>query len=547
MRTTPAAVGGPAEAPPRRRWPRWRLLASPLTRRILAVNLLAPVVLVGGLFYLDRYKQGLIRSELDGLATQAQMVAAAVGEGALVEADGEGLEFNSETSRQMVRRLAEPAKLRVRLFGSSGELVADSRFRFGTAGLVHVEMLPPPHDPRWFDVMRRSWEQMVHWMRFDRALPLYHDLPRARANDFAEVVTALDGRSGAQVRTRNGGGLVLSVAVPVQRYKQVRGAVLITADGTGIVRALFQVRLAILQAFAFSLCLTVGLSLYLAGTIARPVRRLALAAERVRHGQGRAALIPDLSRRGDEIGELSLALKEMTEALWRRMDAIEAFAADVAHEIKNPLTSLRSAVETAARIEDPTQRRRLMAIIQDDVGRLDRLISDISDASRIDAEMSRAEAGPVAMAGILDTLIEVYRVTRGESGPVFTLDRPADDPLTVWGIESRLVQVLRNLIANAVSFSPPDGRISLSATRGGGWVRVAVEDQGPGIPDNKLDAIFDRFYSERPEGEKFGTHSGLGLSISRQIIEGHGGRIRAENRPEGGARFLIDLPDRATG
>ncbi|MEO0035922.1 MAG: hypothetical protein RLZZ501_1945, partial [Pseudomonadota bacterium] len=299
------------------------------------------------------------------------------------------------------------------------------------------------------------------------------------------------------------------------------------------------------QAFLLSLALTVGLSLYLAGTIARPVRRLALAAERVRHGQGRAALIPDLSRRGDEIGELSVALKEMTEALWRRMDAIEAFAADVAHEIKNPLTSLRSAVETAARIEDPDRRRRLMAIIQDDVGRLDRLISDISDASRIDAEMSRAEAGAVAVAAMLDTLFEVYRVTRAESGPTFTLDRPANDPLTVWGIESRLVQVLRNLITNAMSFSPPGGVIRLVACRGGGWVRVTIEDQGPGIPPNKLDAIFDRFYSERPEGEKFGTHSGLGLSISRQIVEAHGGRIRAENRAEGGARFIVELPERA--
>ncbi|MFD2233732.1 stimulus-sensing domain-containing protein [Phaeospirillum tilakii] len=546
MKTAPA-VAGPAEGPPRRRWPRWRLLASPLTRRILAVNLLAPVVLVGGLLYLDRYKQGLIRSELDGLATQAQMVAAAVGEGALIEGEGEGLEFNAETARQMVRRLAEPARLRVRLFGAGGELVADSRFRFGAVGLVHVELLPPPHDPHWFDTLRIGWERLAHWMRFDRALPLYLDPPRARASDFIEVATALEGRSGAQVRTRKGGGLVLSVAVPVQRYKQVRGAVLISAEGNGIARSLFQIRLAIFQAFLLSLALTVGLSLYLAGTIARPVRRLALAAERVRHGQGRAALIPDLSRRGDEIGELSVALKEMTEALWRRMDAIEAFAADVAHEIKNPLTSLRSAVETAARIEDPDRRRRLMAIIQDDVGRLDRLISDISDASRIDAEMSRAEAGAVAVAAMLDTLFEVYRVTGAESGPTFTLDRPANDPLAVWGIESRLVQVLRNLITNAMSFSPPGGVIRLVAVRGGGWVRVTVEDQGPGIPPNKLDAIFDRFYTERPEGEKFGTHSGLGLSISRQIVEAHGGRIRAENRDEGGARFIVELPDRAGG
>ncbi|WP_414533246.1 stimulus-sensing domain-containing protein [Magnetospirillum fulvum] len=537
----PVVAIAPVEA--RRRWPRWRLLASPLTRRILAVNLLAPVVLVGGLLYLDRYKQGLIRSELEGLATQAEMVAAAVGEGALVEGEIEGLEFNADTARQMVRRLAEPAKLRVRLFGSDGELVADSRFRLGANGVVHVEMLPPPREPSWSDDVRQWWERTAHWLRFDRALQLYRDRPRARASDFAEVATALDGRSGAQVRTRPGGGLVLSVAVPVQRYKQVGGAVLITADGTNVTRALFQVRLAIFQVFAVALGLTIALSLYMAGTIARPIRRLALAAERVRHGQGRALLIPDLSRRGDEIGELSLALKEMTEALWRRMDAIEAFAADVAHEIKNPLTSLRSAVETAARIDNPDQRRRLMAIVLDDVGRLDRLISDISDASRIDAELSRAESAPVAVAAMLDALADVYRVTGGETGPSFILDRPAGDPLIVNGIESRLVQVLRNLIANAMSFSPPGGSIRLTAERGGGRVRIVVEDDGPGIPDNKLEAIFDRFYSERPEGEKFGTHSGLGLSISRQIVEAHNGSIRAENRDGGGARFIVDLPD----
>jgi two-component system sensor histidine kinase ChvG len=462
----------------------------------------------------------------------------------LFEGERDALEFHAESARQMVRRLAEPAKLRVRLFGSAGEVIADSRFRPGANGVVHIEMLPPPRDPHWSDEVRQWWERTAHWMRFDRALPLYQDRPRARASDFAEVVGALGGRSGALVRTRAGGGLVLSVAVPVQRYKQVGGAVLITADGTNVARSLFQVRLAIFQAFAIALGLTIGLSLYLAGTIARPVRRLALAADRVRHGHGRAPVIPDLSRRGDEIGELSIALKDMTEALWRRMDAIEAFAADVAHEIKNPLTSLRSAVETAARIDNPDQRRRLMAIVLDDVGRLDRLISDISDASRIDAELSRAETAPVAVAAMLDTLTDVYRTTGGETGPVFVLKRPEGDPLTVLGIESRLVQVLRNLIANAVSFSPPGGTIRLAAERAGGRVRVVIEDDGPGIPENRLEAIFDRFYTERPEGEKFGTHSGLGLSISRQIVEAHDGRIRAENRKGGGARFTIDLPDR---
>ncbi|MBI3444168.1 MAG: stimulus-sensing domain-containing protein [Magnetospirillum sp.] len=534
-----AAITAPE---PRRRRTRWRLLASPLTRRILAVNLLAPVVLVAGLLYLDRYKQGLIRAELEGLGTHAEMVAAAIGEGAVFEEEKGFLEINHDMAQQMVRRLAEPAKLRARLFGSVGELAADSRRSGGHHGSILIEELPPPRIPHWTDRLARMWDRASRWMPLDETLPLYHDRPQARADDYTEVMTAMAGRLGWAVRTRKNGTLMLSVAVPVQRYKQVVGALLITADGSNIARSLFQVRIAILEAFVLSLGLTIGLSLYLAGTIARPVRRLALAAERVRHGHGRVHNLPDLSARGDEIGELSVALKEMTEALWRRMDAIEAFAADVAHEIKNPLTSLRSAVETAARLDDPEKRARLMAIVLDDVGRLDRLISDISDASRIDAELSRAETAPVALAAMLDTLAEIYRGTCADRDIGFTVDRPEEDGLLVLGIESRLVQVLRNLIANAASFSPEGGVIALSARRDGGHILVMVEDQGPGIPEGKLDAIFERFYSERPEGEKFGTHSGLGLSISRQIAEAHGGTLRAENREGGGARFVMDLP-----
>jgi two-component system sensor histidine kinase ChvG len=254
-----------------------------------------------------------------------------------------------------------------------------------------------------------------------------------------------------------------------------------------------------------------------------------------------------MSRRRDEIGELSSALREMTEALWRRMDAIEAFAADVAHEIKNPLTSLRSAVETVSRVQSPDHQRKLMAIIQDDVGRLDRLISDISDASRIDAELSRAETEPVQMRLMMEALAEVYRDTGAAEGVRFAIEADPSDDLKVIGIESRLVQILRNLISNALSFSPPHGTITLRAGRDGDCIRIEVEDDGPGIPENKLDAIFERFYSERPKAEKFGTHSGLGLSISKQIAEAHGGTLRATNRlaENGlviGARFILRLP-----
>jgi len=307
----------------------------------------------------------------------------------------------------------------------------------------------------------------------------------------------------------------------------------------------------VLRIFAVTLLVTVLVSLYLASTIAQPIRRLAAATQRAR-GRGGRIEIPELTGRNDEIGELAGALREMTDALWLRMRAIESFAADVAHEIKNPLSSLRSAVETVARISDPEKQRRLIVIIQEDVERLDRLISDISDASRLDAELGRVEFSPTDIAAMLRTLVEIHETTRAPGSPLLVLEFPADQPgrsrpLIVPGIESRLSQVFLNLIANAVSFSPPGGKIRIAAQPDGRAVLVTVEDQGPGIPEDKLTAIFDRFYTERPAGEKFGRHSGLGLSISKQIVEAHRGRIWAENRtdPAGavrGARFLIRLP-----
>jgi two-component system sensor histidine kinase ChvG len=307
------------------------------------------------------------------------------------------------------------------------------------------------------------------------------------------------------------------------------------------------VRLTIFQAFALSLAITIALSLYLAGTIARPIRVLAAAADRVRRGHGRRHTIPDLGGRHDEIGELAGALKDMTEVLFRRMDAIEAFAADVAHEIKNPLTSLRSAVETATRVSDPMQRDRLFAIIQDDVTRLDRLISDISDASRLDAELSRDEGSVVSMHQALSAIAGIYRDSGASRSVSISLAVDPDDPLDVSGLESRLGQIIRNLLTNALSFSPPGGTVVLSGRRLDRHIVISVEDNGPGIPPNKLEAIFERFYSERPQEEKFGTHSGLGLSISKQIAEAHGGTLTAANRVDEhgnviGARFTLKLP-----
>jgi two-component system, OmpR family, sensor histidine kinase ChvG len=527
--------------------PPWRVRS--LTWRILALNVLALATLVVGLLYLDRYRDSLVQTQIEALTVQAEIVAAAIGEAAVREATPEGQEFLTGQARPMVRRLAASADVRVRLFAASGDLVADSQELAGM-GTVQFADLPPPRPHTWREALVDAYDWVIDFLPFGDRRPVYREIPNPVASDYPEAVAALRGEESSEVREIAEGRLLISVAVPVQRYRQVLGALMLSSDDTGIEAALRDVRIDILNVFLVVLSATVLLSLYLASTIARPVRRLAEAAEQVRRGQGRKAQIPDLSSRGDEIGDLSAALKDMTTALWDRMDAIEHFAADVAHEIKNPLSSLRSAVETIARVEDPAQQKKLMSVLLDDVKRLDRLISDISDASRLDAELSRAELEPVAIGRMLETLIEIQQTAQPD-GPTFDIKLEGDpDRLVVMGIEGRLVQVFRNLLSNAVSFSPAGGHVGIRCAHEKDAVVVAVEDRGPGIPDAKLDAIFDRFYTQRPKGEKFGTHSGLGLSISRQIVEAHGGRIWAENirdpaAPLGGslgARFLVRLP-----
>lgn len=519
--------------------------------RILAPNVLALAILLGGLLYLGQYERGLISSELDSLKVQGEIIAAALGEAAVTSSPVEGQDFLSGLARPMVRRLAQPAKLRARLFAANGELIADSRALSGPGGHVLIEELPPPRDKGGIGgIVIDAFGWILDLLPRSNGYPPYFETAVQQARDYGEAAKALNGHIAKAVRSVPGGHLMLSVAVPVQRYKQVLGVLMLSAGSAGIEASLREMRLNILNVFAIVLVITVLLTLYLASTIIRPVQRLAAAAKEVRPGHGRKVIIPDFAYRRDEIGDLSVALRDMTEALWQRIDAIESFAADVAHEIKNPLTSLRSAVETAARIEDPDQQRKLMAIILDDVQRLDRLITDISHASRLDAELSRAENAPVDIAKILGALVEVHGATGADGGPRLELDLGQGASLMVSGIEDRLVQVYRNLVSNASSFTPPDGTITLRGWRqsiaSGDAVIVTVEDQGPGLPEDKLDAIFDRFYSERPKAEKFGLHSGLGLSISKQIVEAHNGLITAENiRDDGhiaGARFTVSLP-----
>jgi two-component system sensor histidine kinase ChvG len=548
----PAPRAEPRPRPGWRRRFRWPSL-SPLTRRIVAVNVLPLALLAVGFLYLGKFEASLIGQQIESLHTQGEIFAAALSEGAVLDSVDEGEVLLPDLARQMLRRLVEPTRTRARLFDSKGKLIADSRLLRGPG---EVQVADPPTERRKGLLVRLAdgiYDGIADLVPTRHKHPPYRE--GEAAQDYREAVAALRGDGGSAVRgDEETGGLVISAAVPLQRSKQVLGAVMVSTSNREIDEELRTVRLELLRIFGATLLVTVLLSLYLASAIGRPIRRLAAAA-RGAGGRGARIEVPEIAARHDEIGELAVSLREMTDALWQRMNAIESFAADVAHEIKNPLSSLRSAVETASRLDDPVKQRRLLAIIQDDVERLDRLITDISDASRLDAELSRLDFAPTDIAAMLRAIVDMHETTRAEGSPRLVLDLPSGPPgrsrpLVVPGIESRLSQVFLNVIANAVSFSPPGGDIRIRAAPDGRAVLVSVEDAGPGIPADQLNAIFGRFYSERPVGEKFGTHSGLGLSISKQIVDAHRGRIWAENRTDasgavGGARFLIRLPAEA--
>jgi two-component system sensor histidine kinase ChvG len=542
------------ETKPRQARERW---VSPLMRRILLVNAVPLALLVAALLYLDQYQNGLLEAEVLTLREQARIYAGALGEAAVQERDPDNPKLVPELARPLLRRLTEPTpSAQAKLYAPDGTLIADSRVREGTSGAVTTEPLPPALDRgRVLGAIGWVYDLILNMLPHEGTAPVVQISPNAAGPDWQpDVREELRMNSSNQsremppyIRRTEENRLLVTVAEPVQRNRHTVGIILLTREAREVDDSLFTVRMSILALFGLALLLTVIMSWYLSLTIARPILRLAGVAEEMREGRGRHGEVPQrLLARHDEIGELAHALSESATALWARMDAIERFAADVAHEIKNPLSSIRSAIETLRRIDDPIPRRRLLAIIAEDVTRLDRLITDISDASRVDAELSRAVMEPVDIAPILSTLVELHEATRAEDDPHLRLEAP-EGPLVLQGVEDRVVQVLRNLIANAQSFSPAGGNIVLGARETGGIVELGVEDEGPGIPEAKLEHIFDRFYSERPKGERFGQHSGLGLSISRQIVEALKGRISAENRRDetgriAGARFVVRLP-----
>jgi two-component system sensor histidine kinase ChvG len=536
----------------RQRW------VSPLLRRILLVNALPLALLVVALLYLDQYQNGLLEAQVSALREQARVFAGALGESAVSTINPKNPKLIPEVAASLLRRLTEPTPdAQARLYAPDGTMLANSRDREGPGGKITTEPLPPPPDHgAVLRVIGWIYDHVLSLLPHSAPITVVDTTPSAGGADWQPDVkeelrlnsAGNSSETPPYIRRTKDDRLLVTVAVPVERDKHTVGIISLTREAREVDESVFTIRMSILALFGMALGLTVLLSWYLSQTIARPILRLAEAAADMREGLGRSGSVaPSLLRRRDEIGALASALADSSAALWERMDATERFAADVAHEIKNPLSSIRSAIETLRRIEDPNRQRQLLTIIAQDVVRLDRLISDVSDASRLDAELSRVTTQPVDMVPILRTLLELDEATRDtDNDPKLEVIAPPTG-LKVRAVEDRLVQVLRNLIGNAQSFSPPRGRIILRVRDTGGTAELCVEDEGPGIPDANLEHIFDRFYSERPMGESFGQHSGLGLSISRQIVEALHGQISAENRRDNagrvlGARFIVRLP-----
>jgi len=522
---------------------------SPLTRRILFFNAFALFILIGGVLWVQSSRAGLVQERIAGIRDQALIVAGALAEYTAIQ---ERRAVDTAQAEPLLRQLIAPTHLRARVYTTGGQLQIDTR-NLLARNIVVTEALPPPEsaNPVLAYLERGLATAQSFYDRLMGVRPLAQLEPYFEAGQngrvYTEVNLALDGENGSSVRVNELDKLVLSVAVPIRRFATLYGVLMLTTESGDIDDILKDERAALVKVFALAFGVLLLSSLYLAGTIAAPVRRLAAAAERVRRGRAGRELIPEIPDRGDEIGELAESLSAMTRALYDRIDAIERFAADVAHELKNPITSLRSAVEMLERTRDSESRERLVQVIRNDLKRIDRLITDISDASRLDAELSRGHSQPVDVGRLLQTLVTIYGAMDMPRGVHVEVARDSAKAATVQGMDERLGQVFRNLIDNAISFSPDGGRVRVAAHLNGGVVRAVVEDDGPGIPADDLERIFDRFYTERPVEHGFGKNSGLGLAIARQIVASHGGRIWAENRTDVqgariGARFTVELP-----
>lgn len=560
-----------------RRQPLVRFVSATLLRRILVSNMIGLAILLFGILYLSQHRGWLIDAKRESLRVQGEIIAAAIAANASVETerltldpdklpeasntripfrdDGFAaleLSIRPERVTPILRRLIQPTNTRARIYARDGTLIVDTATLL-TRGAIKRDG-DTPETQGWVKT-KNFWTRLTHWL-IDKELPVYREIGTGPGTSYPEVRLAISSGTSTPMLLLNGKGeQIVSMAVPIQRMKAVHGVLLLSTRPGEIDEILGEERNAILALALIALVATVSVSLFLARTVAGPMRRLSDTAEVVSNNINARERLPEIEDRRDEVGQMAQAFSKMTDALFRRIEASEKFAADVAHELKNPLTAARSTAESLAFARTPEQRDQLVEQIQLELKRLNRLITDVSSASRLDAELARQKLEPVSLVSVLDTVRSIFADKAEERGIDFRLDIPAEtDPsnFTILANESRIAQVMTNVVDNAISFTPKGGKVTVSARRLRDEVELVVTDDGPGIDEDKLETIFARFYTYRPTATSSrGNNSGLGLNISREIVLAHGGSIRAENRyrepldPKSGrigARFVVRLP-----
>ncbi len=580
-----AALGaralGAAALNPLRRWfyrqPLVRFVSASLLRRILVSNLIGFFVLLLGILYLGWYHTWLIDAKVDALKIQGKIIADAIASKAKVERERivfdanelPGQRSSSRTYRDdgfaalelsispeevtpILRKLIQSTNTRARIYARDGTLIVDTArsLRRWRAALRNE----PTENTGKAPSTQNFWTRLTRYL-FDEPLPVYQEIGSANGTAYAEVRQALEGNQRSMLLLNDKGEQIVSLAVPIRRFKTVQGVLLLSTRPGEIDEILSEERSVILTLAAIALFASIVTSLLLARTVAGPMRRLSEAAEQASHNIAARTQLPEYANRSDEVGQMAAAFRSMTKALYRRIEASEKFAADVAHELKNPLTAARSIAESLSLAKNEEERRHLVEQIQNELNRLNRLITDVSNASRLDAELARQEMRPVDITTVLRGVVTIFRDILGDDQRQIRLvieDAPLEGAYIVSGDEGRIGQVLTNLVDNAISFSPKTGTITVRARSTPLHLEIYVEDEGPGIPEDRLEVIFDRFYTDRPDTEATeGKNSGLGLSISREIIRAHGGQISAESRFEDGsgpddaphgARFVVKLP-----
>ncbi len=515
---------------------RWLVFnRSPLARKIIVFNLLALGILLTGMLYLNQSQDTQVRTRGDAIGRQAELISAAI-RSHTGEADYENIE--SPTFGALFSALVANSNSIVRVYGESGEII----WAFSPpTRAAPVEKSATEGLGAW---LQQIWASITSKMAPDTPEEIQQNL-ETHLDELAGEAIAANGRTKNVVMSING-EIFIAAALPIQGESGAKGAVLVSTREGEIDLIIRTAREQILQVFLLATLSSIVLSMVLANSIARPLRRLSAAARNAKDEAGERlgmarVNIPDLSARPDEIGDLSRAMRNMTDALLERIDEKESFAADVSHEIKNPLTSMRSAIETLSYVQDDESRSALLEVIQNDVDRLDRLVTDISNASRLEGELVRDTWEHVNICDLLTGLMHSFEARGGYPDVDFRIEVSAPD-CAIRGLSGRLEQVFSNLISNALSFVPSDGwvKVHISSPEHG-FLNIEVSDNGPGIPEDNLSDVFERFYSERPVAQ-FGEHSGLGLAISRQIVEAHGGLIIAQNTEMDGALFIVKLP-----